>query len=200
MRRRPSMGTPPDDPPGGVFPPPPDSGGSYPPPPGPPPPGGAYPPPPGGGYIPPPPGGYPPPPPGSWGGPGGYGPPPPGYGPQQTNGLAVASLVLGIIGVISFFFFVGGIIGIVALVLGIVAIQRARKGQAGGKSMAIAGTILGGTAIVITAIYAIALGTFFAKFGSQFSNYQDCLRHATSSQEVRDCQTRFRNDLLSPSP
>jgi hypothetical protein len=112
----------------------------------------------------------------------------------------VASLVLGIIGVVSFFFFVGGLIGIVALVLGIVAIQRARKGQAGGKSMAIAGTILGGTAIVITTIYAIALGAFFVKFGSQFSNYRDCLRHATSSQEVRDCQTRFQNEFLSPSP
>jgi len=194
------MGTPPDEPPGGGFPSPPDSGGSYPPPPGPPPPGGAYPSPPGGGYIPPPPGGYPPPPPGSWGGPGGYGPPPPGYGPQQTNGLAVASLVLGIIGVVSFFFFVGGMIGIVALVLGIVAIQRARKGQAGGKNMAIAGTILGGTAIVITTIYAIALGAFFVKFGSQFRNYQDCLRNATTSQEVRDCRTRFQNDFLSPSP
>ena len=199
------MGTPPDEPPGGGLTPPSDSGGTYPPPPGSPPPGpppprSGYPPPPGGGYSPSPPGGYPPPPPGTWGAPGGYGPPPPGYGPRQTNGLAVASLVLGIIGVVSFFFFVGGLIGIVALVLGIVAIQRARKGQAGGQSMAIAGTILGATAIVITTVYAIALGAFFAKFGSQFSTYRDWVSHATSSQEVRDCQTRFQNEFLSPSP
>ena len=193
------MGTPPDQP-GGGNPPPPGSGAF------PPPTGGGYPPPPGGGYGPPAPGGYPPPPggyappPGSWGGPGGYGPPPPGYGPQQSKGLAVAALVLGIVGVLTFFLFVGGLLGIVALVLGIVAIRQTRKGQAGGQSMAIAGTVLGGAAIVITAIYAIALSAFFVKFGTQFSNFQDCLRHATTAQEQRDCRDQFRNDFLSPSP
>ena len=193
------MGTPPDQP-GGGNPPPPGSGAF------PPPTGGGDPPPPGGGYGPPAPGGYPPPPggyappPGNWGGPGGYGPPPPGYGPQQSKGLAVAALVLGIVGVVTFFLFVGGLLGIVALVLGIVAIRQTRKGQAGGQSMAIAGTILGGAAIVITAIYAIALSAFFVKFGTQFSNFQDCLRHATTAQEQRDCRDQFRNDFLSPSP
>ena len=178
------MGTPPDQPGGGNPPPP--GGGAFPPPPGggyPPPPGGGYPPPPGGGYGPPAggygppsPGGYAPPP-GNWGGTGGYGPPPPGYGPQQSKGLAVA-----------------------ALVLGIVAIRQTRKGQAGGQSMAIAGTILGGAAIVITAVYAIALSALFVKFGSQFSNFQDCLRHATTLQQQRDCRDQFQNDFLSPSP
>src|SRR5947208_2254472 len=193
------MGTPPDQP-GGGNPPPPGSGAF------PPPTGGGYPPAPGGGYGPPAPGGYPPPPggyappPGNWGGPGGYGPPPPGYGPQQSKGLAVAALVLGIVGVVTFFLFVGGLLGIVALVLGIVAIRQTRKGQAGGQSMAIAGTILGGAAIVITAIYAIALSAFFVKFGTQFSNFQDCPRHATTAQEQRDCRDQFRNDFLSPSP
>ena len=194
------MGTPPDQP-GGGNPPPPGSG-AFPPPTGggyPPPPGGGYGPTAPGGYGPPPPGGYAPPP-GSWGGPGGYGPPPPGYGPQQNKGLAVAALVLGIVGVVTFFFFLGGLIGIVALVLGIVAIRQTRRGQASGQGMAIAGTVLGGAAIVITAIYAIALGAFFAKFGSQFSNFQDCLRHATTVQEQRDCQDQFRNNLVSPSP
>jgi len=108
--------------------------------------------------------------------------------------------VLGIVGVATFFIFLGGLLGIVALVLGIVAIRQTRKGQAGGQSMAIAGTILGGAAIVITAIYAIALSAFFAKFGTQFSNFQDCLRHATTAQEQRDCRDQFRNDFLSPSP
>src|SRR5437667_10047092 len=210
------MGTPPDQPGGGsppppgggAFPPPPGGyparpGGGYPPPPGsgspPPPGGGAFPPPPGGGYGPPPPGGYAPPP-GNWGGTGGYGPPPPGYGPQQSKGLAVAALVLGIVGVLTFFLFVGGLLGIVALVLGIVAIRQTRKGQAGGQSMAIAGTVLGGAAIVITAVYAIALSALFVKFGSQFSNFQDCLRHATTLQQQRDCRDQFQNDFLSPSP
>lgn len=220
------MGTPPDQP-GGGSPPPPDSG-AFPPPPGggyparpgggypPPPPGsgsppppnsGTFPPPPGGGYGPPPPGGYGPPPPGgyapppgNWGGPGGYGPPPPGYGPQQNKGLAVAALVLGIIGVATFFFFLGGLIGIVALALGIVAIRQTRKGRAGGQGMAIAGTVLGGAAVVITIVYAIAVGAFLSKFGPQFSNFQDCYRHALTAPEQQACRDQFRNDLLSPSP
>jgi hypothetical protein len=108
--------------------------------------------------------------------------------------------VLGIIGVATFFFFLGGLIGIVALVLGIVAIRQTRKGRAGGQGMAIAGTVLGGAAIVITTVYAIAVGAFLSKFGPQFSNFQDCLRHATTLQEQRDCRDQFRSDLLSPSP
>src|SRR6266481_1545552 len=155
------MGTPPDQPPGGSTPAP--DRGAFPPPPG-----GGYGPPPPGGYGPPPPGGYAPPP-GNWGGPGGYGPSPPGYGVQQSKGLAVAALVLGIVGVVTFWIFLGGLLGIVALVLGIVAIRKSRTGQAGGQGMAIAGTVLGGVAIVITAIYAIAVGAFFAKFAPQFS-------------------------------
>jgi len=108
--------------------------------------------------------------------------------------------VLGIVGIATSFFFLGGLLGIVALVLGIVAIRQTRKGQASGHGMAVAGTILGGAAIVITAVFAIIFGVFLAKFGPQFSNFQDCLRHATTIQEQRDCQDQFRNDLLSPSP
>jgi len=96
--------------------------------------------------------------------------------------------------------FLGGLLGIVALVLGIVAIRPTRKGPAGGHGRAVAGTILGGAAIVITAVYAIALSAFFVKFGSQFSNFQDCLRHAKTVQEQRDCRNQFQNDFLSPSP
>jgi hypothetical protein len=88
----------------------------------------------------------------------------------------------------------------VALVLGIVAIRQTRRGRAGGQGMAIAGTVLGGAAIVITTVYAIAVGAFLSKFGPQFSNFQDCLRHATTLQEQRDCRDQFRSDLLSPSP
>src|SRR6266566_4887200 len=128
------MGTPPDQPGGGSTPP--SDSGAFPPPQG-----GGYGPPAPGGYGPPPPGGYTPPP-GNWGGPGGYGPPPPGYGAQQSKGLAVAALVLGIVGVATFFIFLGGLIGIVALVLGIVAIRQTRRGQASGLGMAVAGTVL----------------------------------------------------------
>ncbi len=91
----------------------------------------------GGGY--PSPGGYqgPPPPPGS-GGPGPYGQP---YGypyapPQRTNGMAIASMVLGIL----WLYWIGSIL---ALVFGYVAKKQIReRGETGG-GMATAGIVLG---------------------------------------------------------
>ncbi len=94
-----------------------------------------------------------------------WGAPPPGYGyaygptgpawgppgPPSANGLCVASLISGIIGVIPCF--INNALAVVALVLGIVALRRMSSGAASedGKGMAIAGVVLGaiGTAIGI---------------------------------------------------
>ena len=84
--------------------------------------------------------------------------PPPSYGypqppPRQSNGLAIASLVCGIIGLLVF----GIILGPLAIIFGSVGISRASRG-ASGKGMAIAGLILGVIATVV-AIILIALVT-----------------------------------------
>jgi hypothetical protein len=104
----------------------------------PPPPGGGYsppPPPPGGGFMP------PPPPPG-----GGY---VPGGGMQyagrRTDGLAIASLITGIISLVCCFGVIGIILGPAAAVMGFVSRGRitASGGTLGGGGLAIAGLILG---------------------------------------------------------
>ena len=83
--------------------------------------------------------------------------PPPGYGyPQparQGNGLAIASLVCGIIGLLIF----GVILGPLAAIFGGIALSRANRG-ASGKGMAIAGLVLGLIATIL-AIILIALIT-----------------------------------------
>ncbi|MFI5617433.1 DUF4190 domain-containing protein [Streptomyces sp. NPDC051567] len=84
-----------------------------------------------------------------WGPPGaGHTMPYPGY-PQAapvTNGLAVATLVLGIcsvlIGATPFFFWLGAVLALTAVGIGIGAVVRASKG-APRKAMSIAGTVLG---------------------------------------------------------
>jgi Domain of unknown function (DUF4190) len=70
-------------------------------------------------------------------------PPPPGYGQpppvgQATNGLSIASLVLGIVWVL-------GIGSILAVIFGFVARKQIRQsgGRQGGGGMAIAGIVLG---------------------------------------------------------
>jgi hypothetical protein len=129
----------------------------------------------------------------SYGQPPGFNPPPYGYGPppgampppnpmnpmgpmgpmgtppqgpqQRSHGLAIASLVTGILAL-----FPGcccGLFGIplsiIALVMGIVSIQQinASGGQLGGKNMALAGTILGGVAIGIDVL------AFFLNAGAE---------------------------------
>ncbi len=141
-----------------------------------------------------------PPPPGNWGGygaPGGYGPPPPGYGPRQSNGLPVAALVLGILGVLTFWFVLGGALGIVGLILGLIGLSRVRKGQATGKGMAIAGTVLSGLAIVLTSIVVVVA---IVRVAPKLSQLQDCLNQAVTAQDRQGCRDQFTNNFLSPTP
>src|SRR5260370_691939 len=118
-------------------------GSLAPPPPPPPPPGGGFvpPPPPGGGYAPPPPGGgYVPPPP-----PGGFAPGGMGYAGQRTDGLAIASLVIGIISIVCSIVCLGIVLGPTAAIMGFISRQRISTsgGALGGGTLALVGLILG---------------------------------------------------------
>jgi hypothetical protein len=93
--------------------------------------------------------------------------PAPAFAPQQpvapqpqahaSNGLAIASLVLGIIGFLTGFFGIGILLGLVAVVLGIISLVK----HHGGKGMAIAGLILGAIAFVFGGFFfLIALTSY----------------------------------------
>ncbi|MEV7520703.1 DUF4352 domain-containing protein [Streptomyces sp. NPDC091371] len=74
-----------------------------------------------------------------------YAPPAP-----TTNGLAVAAAVVGgigiLIGLVPFFFWIGGVLALTAIGLGIGAIVRSSNG-APNKTLSIVGTVLGGLAL-----------------------------------------------------
>jgi hypothetical protein len=75
--------------------------------------------------------------------------------PQSRNGLAVASLVLGIISIPTL-----GLLGvgaIVALVLGVIALKRIKKEPAvyGGRGMAIAGIITSVVSFLLIAVFVL---------------------------------------------
>jgi Domain of unknown function (DUF4190) len=103
-----------------------------------------------------------------------YAPPPtgygygyaPSYGPPRTNGLAVASLVLGIVG-----WALCGIGSILAIVLGLVARNqiRASGGQEGGDGMAKAGIVLGCVFVGLIIAYIIVAVIVAASNGSSAS-------------------------------
>lgn len=80
--------------------------------------------------------------------------PPPIASPVAArNGMGIAALVLGIIGVlfglIPLTFFIAGTLGLLAFIFGLVGWSRARKGVATNKKTAAAGAILGLTAMAL---------------------------------------------------
>jgi Domain of unknown function (DUF4190) len=134
--------------------------------------------------------GYPPPPQGGppgHGGPMGYrGPPghggpmgyggPPGYpipydpyqayqvGPSETNGLAIASLVTSIAGVVlgiplAIFCYIGLLIPIVGAVLGAVALSQIKRTNQQGRGLAIAGIAVGAVTAAVLLVIWVGLMT-----------------------------------------
>ena len=147
--------------------------------------------------------------------PGGY-PPPyqhnpyPGYGPPPTaprNGLGIASLVLAIVALLSFWSVIGGAaIGVVAVILGIIGRGRANRGEATNAGVAVAGITLGALAVVISlAFIAVWVGMFDDVGGN---DYLDCVARAGSDRTaVEGCADQLRNRIedkfsvpASPTP
>ncbi|HSB27946.1 MAG TPA: DUF4190 domain-containing protein [Pyrinomonadaceae bacterium] len=66
---------------------------------------------------------------------------------QQTNGLATASMILGIIGLF-IGFCLGPLPGIAALILGLVAINQIKKAPQNGRPLAIVGVVTGSLSLL----------------------------------------------------
>lgn len=77
--------------------------------------------------------------------------------PQPSNGLAITSLVLGIVSLLIVWIPIIGLIGtllaLVGLVLGVVALQRP-----GGRGLAIGGIVTSSISVVLTVLGFLALG------------------------------------------
>lgn len=82
---------------------------------------------------------------------GGY----PGYQPKPGSGLAIASLILGIIGLLSGWLIFGGVLGLVGVILGIVALVKVKNGTASGKGMAIGGIVTGALGMIVAAVVLV---------------------------------------------
>ncbi len=105
---------------------------------------------------------------GSYGPPGGYSSPAGGYpAPTQNNGMAIASLVLGIIsllGICAAGF--GGLLGIVAIILGVLARRKVKLGQAGQGGLAIGGIVTGAIGVVlgiVVIVYVVWIANIFSQ-------------------------------------
>ncbi len=94
-------------------------------------------------------------------------------GVPKTSGLAITSLVLGVLGLVSC-----GITSLVGLVLGIVALVKINKsqGRLSGGGLAIAGIVVSGILLLIAPIGAAMLLPALARAKSQAQTVQ-CMNH-----------------------
>lgn len=105
--------------------------------------------------------------------------------------MAVAALVLGILGLLSSITVVGGILlGLLAIIFGIVASKRAKRGEAGGRGMAITGIVTGTLGIlVVIGLIAFGVSLLNSKAGK---SYQDCVRNANGDRaQIQACANQF---------
>lgn len=126
-------------------------------------------------------------------------PPPAGYQPPGSNqsvGLAVASMVLGILSIILFcLWFVSIPLGIVAVILGFIAKGKADRGEAGGKGLALTGMICGAIGLLI----AIGILLFALIFGKQVAGWQQ--KQMQQLQQMQQQQVdQQKNGVATPTP
>lgn len=117
-----------------------------------------------------------------------------GNPPARTlpKGMAVASLVLGIVGLALAVVIVGGLFGLVAVILGVVALGQIKRGEAEGRGMAIAGVVTGVVAMLVALLVFAMTVVFVARGVQNFSNVTDCLAAAGEDQaEIDACEEEF---------
>lgn len=135
---------------------------------------------------------------------GGYPPPPPppyanaAYGPYTAaprNGMGTTALVLGIVGLLTSWSVVGGLLfGLGAVACGVVGRNRVKEGLANNAVVAGAGIALGALATVLAVVFVFVVIGFYRQVG--FSDYTDCMTRAGQDQNAQStCVQDFRSRI-----
>jgi hypothetical protein len=113
----------------------------------------------------------------------------PSYQPQPGNGLAVAGMVLGIIGLaLCWIPFAGWLCALIGVILGALGISKAKKLGGKGKGMAIAGLVCGIVGLAI-GVLLFVLAMMAAK---AFDTYVEKGRRSESSLQLRSIERRVK--------
>ena len=115
----------------------------------------------------------------------GYAAGPTSSGPR--NGLGIAALILGILGLLTSWFVFGALLGVLAIILGFMGVRRVSRGEANNRGVSITGIVLGVLSIVIAVLFAVVIGTLFDRA-------QDCFDPELTQAEQQACvNERFDN-------
>ncbi|WP_071286218.1 DUF4190 domain-containing protein [Mycolicibacterium llatzerense] len=135
---------------------------------------------------------------------GGYPPPPPppyanaAYGPYTAaprNGMGTTALVLGIVGLLTSWSVVGGLLfGLGAVACGVIGRNRVKEGLADNAVVAGAGIALGALATVLAVVFVFVVIGFYRQVG--FSDYTNCMTRAGQDQNAQStCVQDFRSRI-----
>jgi hypothetical protein len=109
------------------------------------------------------------------------------------NGAGTAALVLGILGLLTSWLLVGGVLGLIAVVCGVVGLGRVNRREATNRGSAMAGVVLGLLAVAASIAVGVAGKSFYDRNKSDFKNLNDCLKSATTSAQQTSCQNQFKD-------
>ena len=116
----------------------------------------------------------------------GYEPEP---GRQQTNGVALAAMILGILALLGLVFILPGfILGLIALILGIMGVRRANAiaGPGARKGMAITGIVTGAISLILSALMLI-FGFSVAKQLVDDGVFEACEQYQDDDEQLQAC-------------
>lgn len=116
----------------------------------------------------------------------GYEPEP---GRQQTNGVALAAMILGILALLGLVFILPGfILGLIALTLGIMGVRRANAIASPGarKGMAITGIVTGAISLILSALMLI-FGFSVAKQLVDDGVFEACEQYQDDDEQLQAC-------------
>jgi len=112
------------------------------------------------------------------------------YYSQSGNGLAITSLVLGILAAMSGWFFMGIIFGSAAVVFGIVGLKKSAS-----KSVALAGIIMGGFGALSGAIFTTIWIVALMQAGSIPSTISNLSRSLAEQNKIVQAQISAKKDF-----
>lgn len=99
----------------------------------------------------------------------------------RVNGMAIASLVLGIIGVVFVCCYgVGAVFGVIALVFGIISFRQIKISRAKNGGMSIAGIILGIVAIVAGVLIVVFIISNRGMFAEELKRSMDMMQKSNA--------------------
>lgn len=113
---------------------------------------------------------------------------------RPRNGVGVAALVFGILGLLGAVFVIGGLLGLVAVALGIVGIVRVSKGTATNRGVAITGLVLGLLSVLASIALVILVFVVFANLGG--TELVECVqRSGGGPAAMEQCRAAFEEGL-----